>query len=134
MVGLGTESVPADRRIARDLGREATAATKRAGLEQRFEVGGLPQAALRAVHYVRMPNLSIDERDFATLQSIRAAQPATTRLSTAELKACIKEQYLLLRLDEERAVGAIPKLLPADEQARRFGLEAVRRMVARAGP
>ena len=42
-----------------------------AELEQRFEVGGLPQAVLRAIIYVRMPERSVDERGFAALQAIR---------------------------------------------------------------
>ena len=64
---------------------------------------------------------SVDERGFAVLQAIRAMQPANDRMSMAELKACLKEQYLLVRLDEERAVRAIPRLLPDSEHARRAG-------------
>ena len=48
----------------------------RAELEQRFEVGGLPEAVLRALIYVRLPERSVDERGFAALQAIRAMQPA----------------------------------------------------------
>jgi hypothetical protein len=93
----------------------------------------LPQAALRALIYVRMPQRSVDERGFAMLQAIRAMQPANNRMSMAELKACFREQYLLVRLDEERAVRAIPKLLPDSEPARRAGLEALHRMLGARG-
>jgi hypothetical protein len=51
----------------------------------------------------------------------------------AEFKVILKEQYLLLRLDEERAVRAIPRLLPDDADARRAGLDALRRMVTSRG-
>ena len=114
MVGLGTQHAPTERRIDRELVREADEAKMRVELERRFEVGGLPQAVLRALIYVRMPQHSVDERGFAALQAIRAMQPVNDRMSMAELKACLKEQYLLVRLDEERAVRAIPQ--PAARQ------------------
>ena len=117
MVGLGTEHAPTERRSDRELVREADEAKMRVELERRFEVGGLPQAVLRALIYVRMPERSVDERGFAALQAIRAMQPVNDRMSMAELKACLKEQYLLVRLDEERAVRAIPQLLPDSEHA-----------------
>jgi hypothetical protein len=105
----------------------------RVELERRFEVGGLPQAVLRALIYVRMPQHSVDERGFAALQAVRAMQPANARMTMAELKACLKEQYLLVRLDEERAVRAIPRLLPDSEQARRAALDALLRVLGARG-
>jgi pimeloyl-ACP methyl ester carboxylesterase len=133
MAGLGIEHAPTKRRIDRDLLRETDEAKMRVELERRFEVGGLPQAALRALIYICMPQRSVDERGFAMLQAIRAMQPTNTRVSMAELKACLKEQYLLVRLDEERAVRAIPKLLPDDEHARQSALEALHRVVEARG-
>lgn len=133
MVGLGTQHAPTERRIDRELVREADEAKMRAELERRFEVGGLPQAVLRALIYVRMPQHSVDERGFTALQAVRAMQPANARLSMAELKACLKEQYLLVRLDEERAVRALPRLLPDSEQARRAGLDALRQVLGARG-
>ena len=43
MVGLGTAACADERRIERDLVREATRHELRAELEKRFEVGGLPR-------------------------------------------------------------------------------------------
>jgi pimeloyl-ACP methyl ester carboxylesterase len=133
MVGLGTQHAPTERRVARDLEREADEAKLRAELERRFEVGGLPQAVLRALIYVRLPQGSVDERGFAMLQAIRAMQPVNDRMSLSELKACLKEQYLLVRLDEERAVRAIPKLLPDNEAARQAGIDALQRILGARG-
>ena len=67
------------------------------------------------------------------LQAIRATLPANERVTLAEFKLLLKEQFLLLRLDEERAVRAIPGLLPDDADVRRAGLEALRQMVASRG-
>jgi pimeloyl-ACP methyl ester carboxylesterase len=133
MVGLGTQSAPDERRISRDVACEANEARMRADLERRFEVGGLREAAIRGILYVRMPERSFDERAFAMLQAIRAMLPTNDRVSVAELKACLKEQYLLVRLDEERAVRAIPKLLPDDAHDRQFALDALHRMVEARG-
>jgi hypothetical protein len=133
MVGLGTQHAPTERRIDRELVREADEAKMRVELERRFEVGGLPQAVLRALIYVRVPERSVDERGFAALRAVRAMQPANDRMSVADLKACLKEQYLLVRLDEERAVRAIPRLLPDSEHARRAALDALLQVLGAPG-
>ena len=133
LVGLGPQHAGGEQRAARDLVREADEARLRAELEGRFEVGGLPQAVLRALIWIRLPEGSVDERGFAMLQAIRAMQPVNDRMSLAELKATLKEQYLLLRLDEERAVRAIPRLLPDSEQGRAAGLAALRSVLQARG-
>ena len=125
MVGLGTQTAPAERRIDRDLAREVVEARRQADLEKRFEVGGLPEALVRALIHIRLPQGSVDERGFAMLQAIRRLQPANRRLGMDEVKALFRDQYLLVRLDEDRAVRAIPRLLPGSEQTRRAGLDAL---------
>ncbi len=130
MVGLGTPASSSDRRIERDLAREAAELRQIAELERRFEVGGLPEAIVRAVIHVRLPEGSVDERGFAAFEALRRAQPANRRLTFGEVKTLFREQYLLLRLDEERAVGAIPKLLPDSELQRRAAWAAVRDVIA----
>ena len=52
----------------RDLLREANEAQLRARLRARFEVGGLPEAMIRALIYVRLPERSADERGFAVIK------------------------------------------------------------------
>ncbi|HUA77663.1 MAG TPA: hypothetical protein VMA86_08325, partial [Acetobacteraceae bacterium] len=95
--------------------------------------GGSAEALARALIYIRLPERGVDERGFAVLKAIRAARPAEKRLSMAELKILFREQYLLVRLDEARAVAAIPDLLPADPGERRTILEALRRVLAGPG-
>jgi pimeloyl-ACP methyl ester carboxylesterase len=128
-VGLGTEHAPNQQRIARELSREVDEARVRADLANRFEVGGLPQAVLRALMYIRLPERSVDERAFAMLKAIRSMQSVNDRMTLTELKSVLREQFLLLRLDEERAVRAIPRLLPDSEPLRSVGLEALHRML-----
>ena len=52
----------------------------------------------------------------------------------AQLKQLLKEQFLILRLDEERAVAAIPRLLPRSQEQRRQVLTGLRRMIEVHGP
>jgi hypothetical protein len=67
------------------------------------------------------------------LQALRKLQPANRRLGAGEAKALFRDQYLLLRQDEARAVAAIPRLpngkvdraaLPAPEDAPRASAPA----------
>jgi hypothetical protein len=69
MVGLGgPKETP--RRIERDLVREAAAAELGSSLGPKFEEGGLEEAALRALIYVRLPGGAFDERSFRMLKNI----------------------------------------------------------------
>jgi hypothetical protein len=67
------------------------------------------------------------------LRQIRADHPGSARLSLAQFKELVKEQYLMLRLDQERAVAALPKLLPEDAAERDAALAVIRRVASAAG-
>jgi hypothetical protein len=133
LVGLQAEPTERPRRIERDLEREADTARLRAELEHRFEAGHVEAALARALIYIRLPEGSVDERGFAAIKLIRASRPAATRLSLARFKELIKEQYLLVCLDEERAIGAIPKLLGPDRDERKAALDVLNRVLAARG-
>ncbi len=45
----------------------------------------------------------------------------------------MREQYLLVRLDEERAIAALPKLLGADANERKATLDVLHRVLAARG-
>ncbi len=118
LAGLDTLPAAAQRRIARDLGREAMEARAQADLNKRFEVGGQAEAVMRAIMHVRLPERSVDERGFSVLEAVRRLQPVDRRRGLADLKAMFRDQYLLLRLDAERAIQAIVRLLPDDPALR----------------
>jgi hypothetical protein len=128
-VGLGQAEAVAGRRVERDLLREADEARARAELEQRFDVGEPVEAALRALYYVHQPERNVDERQYAVLRQIRAGLPPAERRSFAELKTVLKEQSLLVRLDAERAIAAIPKLLEDRPDRSRASLEALHKVI-----
>jgi hypothetical protein len=133
MVGLRADGVSAYRGIERDLTREAIARQMAEHLERQIDEGGLIEAALRAVIYIRRPEGKVDERGFAALKEVSAALPAAKRLGFARLKEVVREQFLILLLDEERAIAALPKLLPENRKEREAGLAAVQRIAAARG-
>jgi hypothetical protein len=132
LVGLGVQQAT-PQHAERDLVREAHEARLRAELQGRFDVGGPEEAALRALIYIRLADGSIDERGFAVLKQIRASRPAARRISLARFKEILREQYLLVRLDQERALDALPKLLGDDDAARKATLDVLHRILAARG-
>jgi pimeloyl-ACP methyl ester carboxylesterase len=134
MVGLRADEISVSRRIGRDVARQAAANQATAQLERRIDQGGLIEAAVRALIYVRLPEGKVDERGFAALKQISAELPAAKRVGFVRFKEIVKEQYLLLLLDAERAIAALPKLLPSNRRQCEEALALVRRVLAARGP
>jgi pimeloyl-ACP methyl ester carboxylesterase len=128
LVGLGVGEAPTPLHMERDLLRDAVAAQLRSELVQRFEAGGVTEAVVRALIYVRGLDSGVDERGFALMKAIRTERPPAERIGFARFKELLREQALLMRLDPRRAVQAIPALLPRDSAQRRTALDIVRRM------
>ena len=133
MVGLRAEETSVSRRIGRDVAREAAAKQAAVHLEQQIDQGGLIEAAVRALIYVRLPEGKVDERGFAALKQISAELPAAKRVGFVRFKEIVNEQYLILLLDAERAIAALPKLLPDNRRQRDEALALVRRVLAARG-
>src|SRR3954454_14984193 len=133
-IGLaGDDPQTRGRRFARDLAREAVAKQMEAHLEQQIETGGLCEAAVRALLYIRMPDGVADERGFAALRQIASELPAAQRIGLSRFKETVRDQFLILRLDEERAIASLPKLLPADGRARETAVGLIRRIIEARG-
>jgi hypothetical protein len=54
-------------------------------------------------------------------------------LTLAQFKTMAREQFVLLLLEPEAALAAIPKMLPADVGERRKGLVAIRNVLSSGG-
>ena len=54
-------------------------------------------------------------------------------MTLAQFKAMAREQFLLLLLEPEAAIAAIPKLLPENADERRKGLAAIRNVLSSGG-
>jgi len=133
MVGLGSPSDQTPHRVERDLVRETAAAELRLSLHQKFEQGGIEEAVLRALIYVRRPEGGFDERGYRMMKSIRESRKSNERLSLQRFREMLNEQLQLVVQDEERAIAALPKLLQADESVTAAALEVLRKLVGAAG-
>ncbi len=60
-------------------------------------------------------------------------RPPAKRVGFAQFKEIVKEQYLILLIDEERAVAALPKLLQDDRRQCNEALALVRRVLSARG-
>jgi len=113
--------------------REAAAKQAAVHLEQQIDQGGLVEAAVRALIYVRLPEGKVDERGFTALKQISAELPAAKRIGLTRFKEIVKDQYLILLMDPERAIAALPKLLPDNRRQCDEALALVRRVLAARG-
>jgi pimeloyl-ACP methyl ester carboxylesterase len=131
LMGLHPKNVENDRKPGRDVVHEEASASRRAKLDTQWEKGGALEASLRSVMYVRQAEGTLDERGFAVLKQLHGTHSPGKPM--AELKKAIRNQSLLMRLDQERAVAAIPNILPLDPEERVQAFSAVRQIVTAPG-
>jgi hypothetical protein len=93
----------------------------------------MPEAVLRSLVYIRKPDGVVDERGYTALKMIRAAQPPVKRMSLARFKELLREQFLLVCLDEERAIATLPALIGEDAAQRKTGIDVLHRVLGAAG-
>jgi hypothetical protein len=104
-----------------------------ADLRALIPVGGLREAVVRSVLYVGMSRNAVDERGFEMVRRIRRSETGMPQLSLTDFKALVREQYLMLLIDPEASVAAIPSMLPADPEIRSEALDLVKRVLGAAG-
>jgi pimeloyl-ACP methyl ester carboxylesterase len=127
LLGLRASDDPPRHHPGRDSDHAAFVERRIEELRAKMDKGGPREAALRALIYVGMPEKGADEREFEMLRRIRAEHGAEKSL--AEFKQDLREQYYMLRLDEDRAVELIPELLKGHEDKGPQLLEYIRRIV-----
>jgi hypothetical protein len=103
-----------------------------AELKSRISQGGLRESGLRALLYVGMARGMVDERSLEALRRMRR-EDTESRLTIAEFKMLVREQFFMLLLDQEAALAAIPKMLPEDLDARRSVFTTIREVLSAAG-
>jgi hypothetical protein len=74
--------------------------------------------------------VGVDELAFNQLRQIRAEHGG---LTLEEFKQVLREQFFALLLDLDGALAAIPKMLPADAEARTKMLAVIRTVVSATG-
>src|SRR5215475_11762558 len=127
-VGIDPKSEPSRRR---EMTAEHRAMLEKriAELKSKIGEGGLREAALRALLYVGSARGMVDERSIEALRQVRREHTGT-RLTLAEFKMLVREQFFMLLLDRDGALAAIPKMLPDDVNQRRGAFAAVREVLS----
>ena len=105
---------------------------KRAEIESQIESGTVLDAWARLLLYVGRQDKTVDERPFNLLRRMMEEANPEYVPSLGAVKAAIKRQAFVLALHEERAITALPKLVP-DMQLRRRGFEAARAVIRARG-
>ncbi|KRB62178.1 hypothetical protein ASE04_20120 [Rhizobium sp. Root708] len=133
-VGIDPSDATSQRRASKTALHRQVLKTRIGELKAQIGVGGLREALARSLLYVAMASGTADERGFAAIRRMRKARDDMPSMTLAEFKGLIRDQFLMLVIDEEAAVGAIRQLLPADENARREGLASLKEVLNARGP
>jgi pimeloyl-ACP methyl ester carboxylesterase len=132
-VGAGTPEA-AERRAqeATTWEREELAARRRKAIEAAIDNGTAVDAWARLVLYLRPRGEAGDERPFNMARRMIDELRPPSIPSLADLKAALRSQASVLALDEERAIAALPRLVP-DKALLRRGLDAARAVLGARG-
>jgi pimeloyl-ACP methyl ester carboxylesterase len=133
-VGIDPASTQRLRRPAKDILHREMLQTRIAELKAQMAVGGVREAAVRALLYVGGARSAVDERGFEIVRRIRHEPLVSPSLSLPEFKALAREQFYMLLIDQDAALAAIPKMLPGDAGTRRQALDIVNRVLTAGGP
>ena len=133
-LGIDASSTERPRKAERSKLHESLVARRIEALRADITRGGLCEALVRALVWVGMARNAADERGFAAIIRLRDAHPASRQRTLADFKAVVREQYLMLVLDEEAAVRAIPGLMPEPVEERREAYAALKSVVEASGP
>jgi hypothetical protein len=133
MAGLNDPTIRPARKAPRSWLHNELLQVRIADLRARIPAGGLREAVVRSVLYVGMSRNAVDERGFEMVRRIRRSQSGMPQLSLADFKALVREQYLMLLIDPDASVAAIPSMLPADRETRVEALDLVKRVLGAAG-
>ena len=132
-LGVDTSSEQRPRKVARSKLHEALVERRLGELRDEMTRGGLREALVRALIWVGMARNAVDERGFAAITRLRDAHPASRQMSLPDFKALVRAQYLMLVLDEEAALAAIPGLMPEPADERPEAFAALRNVIEASG-
>jgi len=127
-VGVDRQAAPSRRREMDPKHRQLLQ-TRIAELKSKIDSGGIREAGIRALLYVGSARGMMDERSLEALRRLRQDDVAT-RITLAEFKMLVREQFFMLLLDREAALAAIPKLLPENTDERRRVFAAIHEVLS----
>ncbi|MGH6942888.1 MAG: DUF3141 domain-containing protein, partial [Geminicoccaceae bacterium] len=127
LAGLRAPYVDARKPRARDEDAERTLRAKIEAIKTREEQGGFAEAVLRIMLAVAQAEHMFDARGFRLAQRIKQEHLELRRIPREQMRAAAKEEAFMLRFDQERALAALPRMLPTDKE-RREAIDIVRRI------
>ncbi len=130
LVGLGASDESPRRRPGMEPEQIAFIKERIAELKDRLGEGGLVEAFVRSLVYIRMVGQGVDERNFRALRRFRARYD---KITLKEYKDLVRKQFFALLLDQNAAMAAIPSMLPDDRDKRAEVLDVIRELVPAAG-
>jgi hypothetical protein len=129
-VGVDPASTQPLRRAAKNPLHHELVVKRIAELKSLIPTGGLREALVRGLLFVGMGRTGVDERGFEAVRRIRQAHGD---IPLADFKALVREQFLLLLIDQEAALAAIPSMLPPDNDTRRTALDLIKQVMSARG-
>jgi hypothetical protein len=127
-VGVDPQSMPSGPREM-DPKHRALLDARIAELKSKIGTGGLREAGIRALLYVGSARGMVDERSLEALRRLRQSDESK-RMTLAEFKMLVREQFFMLLLDRDAALAAIPKLLPDGLDERRKAFDAIQEVLS----
>ena len=128
--GISQDDGPPRQRPGRSPSTEAALETEMRRLRGRLAEGGALDAAVRSVVYIAKSHHRVEARCFDALQRLLAAEPGVT---FAQFKVAVRDQWVILTIDEHAAIESLPQLLPKHASERRVLLDKIKSVVAAAG-
>jgi hypothetical protein len=133
-MGIDTASEARPRRAATNLLHQELRKQRMDELRADFASGGLREATIRALLYVGLPRGAVDERGFEAIRRLRESDSGKDRLPLAAFKQLMRRQFLMLVIDEEAAIAALPALLPNEMELRSSALAMIRSVLEGTAP
>jgi len=124
--GIGQKDGPPRPRPGLSPSTQAAIDSEIRRLKDRVAVGGPMEAIARAIVYIGKSEHHVGESTFDALRRLLLAHP---KVSPAEFKAALRDQWAIVHLDERAAIDTLPQLLPSNPSERRAVLDAIKAIV-----
>jgi pimeloyl-ACP methyl ester carboxylesterase len=118
-LGLGAFFPPEPLEVQAEKMAEEQSKAELAALRNEFERGGFPEAVARMLIAVIKKRGAIDRRSFLIAHELSEHRRDLPEISEADLHSLLAKQALLMQLDPEAALEALPRLLPSEADRER---------------
>jgi pimeloyl-ACP methyl ester carboxylesterase len=121
------------RKLSHDAEHAEIVAHRRTKHEALFDHGNAETGFMRLLIYVASGSGVIDDRPFHGMQRMMKEMGLDKTISMQQLKETVRQQTFLVRMDEERALTSLNKLLTTKAERQR-AIELTRQLLALGGP